>query len=91
MVVVKRPCCLFCFDLRACMATQRSFPVVVPASRTPAHVLVRPGTSHSHNLLATVFFFSFLSAVRPTPPLLVSLWRHDNASSEVASVANRQN
>lgn len=59
MVVVKRPCCLFCFDLRACMATQRSFPVVVPASRTPAHVLVRPGTSHSHNLLATVFFFSF--------------------------------
>lgn len=60
MVVVKRPCCLFCFDLRACMATQRSFPVVVPASRTPAHVLVRPGTSHSHNLLATVFFFSCL-------------------------------
>lgn len=66
MVVVKRPCCLFCFDLRACMATQRSFPVVVPASRTPAHVLVRPGTSHSYNLIATVFFFFFFSVYSAT-------------------------
>lgn len=81
MVVVKRPCCLFCFDLRACMATQRSFPVVVPASRTPAHVLVRPGTSHSHNLLATVFFFLFCLQCDQHHHRLYPSGDNDNASS----------